>query len=432
MRFRLNSVGKHTRKISIDIDVQKPDEQFIQLIAPSPPKLNTIIRQTCEALKKGKTPILCEEGVGGTYFMFDDSDKCLGVFKPQDEEPYMLNNPKGLIRQGCDVAYKGGILVGEAAVRECAAYLLDHDHFAGVPQTDLAIAQHNSFNGDSGVINIGNVSPKLKVGSFQEFKDHDGDVDDISPSMAARFAVAEVHKIAVLDIRLFNTDRHGGNILKQNVMNADGDQTTVLIPIDHGYCFPATMDEAWFEWLRWGQTKIKMDEKTKEYIRNLDAEKDVEILKQKFYPTIREEHFKVLRISTSLLKKGAEADLSLFQIADMMCRSNINKPSVLEQLCSEAEKRAEQGDKSFFEHLSVLVDDKIKEILEQNKKDQPSANQHTSREGGSGGSGMRNASYSDEDDDNDEDDSDDESCNANSSFDNATGDNHCQYNFDDF
>ena len=45
--------------------------------------------------------------------------------------------------------------------------------------------------------------------------------------------VKEVQKIAVLDIRLANADRHAGNIL----VCQDGDHMQ-LVPIDHGYCLP--------------------------------------------------------------------------------------------------------------------------------------------------------------------------------------------------
>ncbi len=83
-----------------------------------------------KGLKNGNAPLLCEEGVGGTYFMHDHQRRKVGVFKPQDEEPYNINNPKGFRpRLGSDAGYKEGILVGEASIRECIAYvvrLTDH------------------------------------------------------------------------------------------------------------------------------------------------------------------------------------------------------------------------------------------------------------------------------------------------------------------
>jgi hypothetical protein len=50
----------------------------------------------------------------------------------------------------------------------------------------------------------------MKLGSLQEFVWHDCDTSELGPS---RFSAADVHRIGILDIRLFNTDRHGGNML---------------------------------------------------------------------------------------------------------------------------------------------------------------------------------------------------------------------------
>ena len=44
----------------------------------------------------------------------------------------------------------------------------------------------------------------------QEFVSHECDTSEMGPS---RFSVRDVHRIGILDIRLFNTDRHAGNML---------------------------------------------------------------------------------------------------------------------------------------------------------------------------------------------------------------------------
>lgn len=61
-------------------------------------------------------------------------------------------------------------------------------------------------------------------------------------------ACAQVHKIAVLDLRLVNTDRHGGNVLFKRTP-----QGLQLTPIDHGYCLPASWQDVTLEWLFWPQ-----------------------------------------------------------------------------------------------------------------------------------------------------------------------------------
>lgn len=40
---------------------------------------------------------------------------------------------------------------------------------------------------------------------------HDGDSSEVG---ASRFAIQDVHRIGILDVRLFNTDRHAGKYFR--------------------------------------------------------------------------------------------------------------------------------------------------------------------------------------------------------------------------
>jgi len=328
------------------------------------PALGLIVE---EAMDNGNEPILCQEGVGGTYFMLNTEGQKVAVFKPQDEEPYNLNNPKGFGPRRCSMGMKEGVLIGEAAVRECSAYLLDHQHFSGVPPTDLAICEHSSFyltpDGEvqSNVHTNTQNEGKKKLGSFQKYKQSDGDTEDISPSLISKFPTNQVHKICVLDLRLVNTDRHGGNILFKSKKGGDG---YVLIPIDHGYTLPSSLDEAWFVWHYWKQSKAPMSSEVRKYIRSLDADKDVELLKKTFIGSFREEHFQILRVSTMLLKKGEAADLTFFDLANIMCRTDLNVPSVLETLYHQAERQLQgiEDNQLLLKNLSFLLDYEIQKI----------------------------------------------------------------------
>ena len=56
-----------------------------------------------------------------------------------------------------------------------------------------------------------------------------------------QFDVSEVHKIAILDLRILNCDRNEANILvvkKLTSGHKGTHRTTSLIPIDHGLSFP--------------------------------------------------------------------------------------------------------------------------------------------------------------------------------------------------
>jgi hypothetical protein len=92
-------------------------------------------------LAEGLQPTLAKAGTGGSYFLQDVQGKPVAVFKPEDEEPHAVNNPKGRTGSSSSDGSSGtgsgseglrrGTRPGEGAVREVAAYVLDHDHFAG-------------------------------------------------------------------------------------------------------------------------------------------------------------------------------------------------------------------------------------------------------------------------------------------------------------
>ena len=69
---------------------------------------------------------------------------------------------------------------------------------------------------------------------MQEFVEY---MDVVGNLGAKQFSVDEVHKIAILDLRILNCDRNECNILvlKKLVGNK---KVTSLVPIDHGLSFP--------------------------------------------------------------------------------------------------------------------------------------------------------------------------------------------------
>jgi hypothetical protein len=75
-------------------------------------------------------------------------------------------------------------------------------------------------------------------------------MDDLSPS---KLSAEQVHKIAILDIRLLNADRNAANLLVRRTWEG----SLELVPIDHGYCLRAVPDVSWMDWcwLDWPQLK---------------------------------------------------------------------------------------------------------------------------------------------------------------------------------
>ncbi|XP_021764001.1 phosphatidylinositol 4-kinase gamma 3-like [Chenopodium quinoa] len=328
--------------------------------------IRKLINSTFSGLDKGKLPVRSSEGCGGAYFMLDPAgQEYISVFKPIDEEPMAVNNPNGLPESKDGEGLKKGTQVGAGAVREVAAYILDHPRtgprshyhsevgFAGVPPTALVKCLHKEFHHPNGYEGS---SKNLKIGSLQMYMKNSGSCEDMGPSV---FPVEEVHKISVLDIRLANADRHAGNILVSR--NHEGQN--VLIPIDHGYCLPSKFEDCTFDWLYWPQARQPYSPKTIKYIESLDAEEDIRLLKLHGW-NIPPECARILRVSTMLLKKGVARGLTPFVIGSIMCRETLKKESVIELIVKEAEEALlpESSEIAFLETISSIMDRWLDEL----------------------------------------------------------------------
>jgi hypothetical protein len=258
---------------------------------------------------------------------------------------------------------KRSVRIGETGFREVAAYLLDYNHFANVPPTMLVKVTHTVFNVNDCVgcktKVFGNKSKAVsKIASLQQFIPHDFDASDHGTSS---FPVYAVHRIGILDIRIFNTDRHAGNLLVRKLgPGADnfGEQTE-LIPIDHGLCLPECLEDPYFEWIHWPQASIPFSEEELEYIANLDPVKDAEMLRMEL-PMIRKACLRVLVLSTTFLKEAAAYGLCLSEIGEMMSRQFTGKeeePSELELICMEARKWVEEREFFLPDEARVESDD---------------------------------------------------------------------------
>jgi len=289
-----------------------------------------------DCLKKESSVQLCMEGVGGTYWIGEDQ-QWIGVFKPVDEEPGAPLNPKGSLT--VPLMPPGG-----GAVREVAAFLLDRNGFAGVPETLLLRnVNHPQFNNNN--------QPQLisKTGSLQKFVQNIGN----SESMGANcFSIQDVHHLGILDIRLLNMDRNGENIL----LVKDETNSIRLVPIDHSYTLPESLGDFYFEWHYWRQAKIPFDSKTLQFISEIDIEADSRELARL---GISDKAIMYMRLASLLLKKGAAAGLSLFEIASWISPPGVTAVSQFSKLveksyatCGDCSNRV---DKLFETLLDELV-----------------------------------------------------------------------------
>jgi Phosphatidylinositol 3- and 4-kinase len=324
------------------------------MLKATPKDLRVLVNQARRGLSAGLKPDLVLEGSGGTYYLHDIRKNKIGVFKPADEEPYAENNPRGYLRQDVEpMSLRAGIVPGESCIRELAAFLLDRDGFSGVPMTTLVEARHPAFNTNGARLNVSQggaamgrhsiaaapvqTSPlTTKMGSFQEFVRHECTIDDVSPS---KISIEEVHKIAILDIRIMNADRNAANLL----VRRRPDDTLELVPIDHGYCLRSVCDVCWMDWcwLDWPQIKEPLCDVHKKYIQELDVEADVRLLRE--HLNLCQEAVDYFRASSALLKAGVAAGLTLYDIAILCCRNDnlAEEPSMMEKLFKMAAELAQ-------------------------------------------------------------------------------------------
>ncbi len=231
-----------------------------------------------------------DEGCGGAYFV-GRNGSVLGVFKPVDEEVGAENNPRG---------YRNEARRDPGAPREVAAYQLDQRYggWSRVPATTQVKATTSSG--------------EEKSGSLQAHVEHIDSAENFGSSM---MPTLDLHKIAVLDIRLFNTDRHFANIL----VSKGDDDSFRLTPIDHGATLPGCFDlgRARFEWMQFKQSKLPPSSETLSYIEALDIDGDTECLRAL---GIEEECITSMILSTKVLQLGAQSGLSLSDIGNCIQR----------------------------------------------------------------------------------------------------------------
>ncbi|KAF3329735.1 phosphatidylinositol 4-kinase gamma 7-like protein [Carex littledalei] len=345
-------------------------------------RMKQVVKDVVKAIRNGVDPIPVHSGMGGAYYFRNVRGESVAIAKPTDEEPFAPNNPKGFVGKALgQPGLKRSVRVGETGFREVAAYLLDYDHFANVPPTVLVKITHSVFHVNEGGVecggnnsgckgynvNITNKKATSKIASFQQFIQHDFDASDYGTSS---FPVSAVHRIGILDIRIFNTDRHAGNLLVRKFQSGAGTGSDTfgvqaeLIPIDHGLCLPESLEDPYFEWIHWPQASIPFSDEELEYIAKLDHARDAEKLRTEL-PMMREASLRVLVVSTIFLKEAVRAGLCLAEIGEMMSRQFTGKeeePSELEVICIEARKLVSEREEFLLEDSKS--DDKDEDLVQ--------------------------------------------------------------------
>jgi len=113
---------------------------------------------------------------------------------------------------------QSGFLTGEGPYREEAAYAIDHwyDSFSAVPVTKTVMVRKGgntplvTGDGTTTPQQVGKAKPVI----LQRFLQGLSNCEDRNLNVLLRaLPPFEVHKVAVFDLRFFNTDRHGYDLI---------------------------------------------------------------------------------------------------------------------------------------------------------------------------------------------------------------------------
>ncbi|KAK1444543.1 phosphatidylinositol 4-kinase gamma [Babesia gibsoni] len=340
---------KHDQRLLWSLRESNPSAGIRQAGIKTSERMQNIIVDIALSMKSNIKPKLTMDGTGGTYMMYNKHRKCCAVFKPIDEEAFAPCNPRGYDGKLNQPGFRSGVLSGEGASREVAAYILDslYGGVCGVPDTTMVEASHPTFKNscDQRFIKDVDSGPKWKTGSLQEFVDCKESSGNYDPSV---FSVVDVHRIGIFDIRVMNLDRNDGNLLVMDLRhrNHNGHVSVSygnkykLIPIDHGLILPDVIDVADLDlvWYDWPQSEVPFGKNELDLIYAYDPDKDAERLRKRLL--IRPECLRTMRVTVRLLQIGASMHLNLKQIARIACRSDMDMPSELEIIIKKAIEQA--------------------------------------------------------------------------------------------
>jgi hypothetical protein len=278
------------------------------------PEMAAVICEIHQAFKKGIAPIVNPGGTSQSYLIKDSSGEYICIFKP--------------------------FCVGfKEAVRELAAFRLDHDHFAGVPATVQTTLSHRALKG-------------VRSGILQLY------IDGVPlVNCDPHLIPSQIRRIAILDIRILNPDRHRSNLLYLP-------KTNKLVPIDHGSSLTTTPYIANFVWLSWKATHLPFSKKERDYIEAIDPIRDAHILKDELH--FEEDNVVWFVIATHFLKEWAKRGYCASDIGKMVFREPGKKmpysfPSLLENVHRKLQRKSFSG----WESYSKMACDEVEKVLDQ-------------------------------------------------------------------
>jgi len=314
---------------------------------------------------------MISEGTSGSYWIKDETGRRVAIFKFNDEVTGQPGNPKGFSGDNFDSE--------DAAEREFAAWVIG-GALAGVPEAHVVDVFHSGKQRRGCLIKFVEADGTLydlyypfirdifeRAGISSDKNVFDLTVEDNMKLMTllqdskmlwdyernnhiARKEIVErfekvIFKIAILDILIGNFDRSNpANVLDKEY---GGTGAINVIPIDHNLAFPGEITSYLIPpfWMGTPQFMFgSLDAESRRYIENLD----LKVLKKQLKDfSLSERRVKGVWLRGLLLKKGVQAGLSLFEIAQMMTVEKIEM---------------DLGKLSFRSSLSDVISD-VNEVL---------------------------------------------------------------------
>ena len=100
-----------------------------------------------------------------------------------------------------------------------------------------------------------------------------------------------------------------------------------------------------FEWLYWSQSKAPFDARTLDYIAKLDADSDLATLAAHGW-SLNNACKGIFLAANMLLKRGAAAGMTAYDIGSLMARSDFDQPSAMEILMTSVEERVKEREEA--------------------------------------------------------------------------------------
>jgi hypothetical protein len=376
-------MNKKRHVVNFELKIRKNRAQEFGQVIPmyklSSKKFKNIVKNITLGMNRRLNPIRISDGVCGSYYLLNQYKNKEAIFKPKHEELFAPLNPKGFIDNLGTEVHMSGVRSGEMYLREAAAYLMDERGIFDVPETFLGVIQHPFFKnshkkrdimsishyipdllmGDSTSIeliqensndhfnrmNLKITNKTARVGSIQKKIKNCRTISNISIEKISAF---EIQKIALLDMRMLNTERN-----EENILYKKHKKILKLIPVDNGKSLGRMLKimKSDLIWTSYPQIHLPLDPRLVKYVKELKPKLTTQKLSKRLGLDL--ETLNLVRKSEMFLKMCVEKKMTIFEMSELFYRKNINEKSSLEKIIESVDfmsKDFKSRDKWFLQN----------------------------------------------------------------------------------